>query len=98
MTSVCPCSTVPGVPVAPVMVGVVGAVAASTTMSSMPTHSSLPTALVVMMRSCTRAWLSTAAGSVTSTLVVATARLGPVVASATNAAGTFVQAPALPMR
>ncbi len=67
MTSVWPCSTGLGVPVALVIVGLVGAVAASTTMSSMPTHSSLPAALVVMMRSCTTAWLSTADGRVTST-------------------------------
>src|SRR4029453_6999747 len=36
-------------------------------MSSMPTHSSLPTALAVMIRTWTSGWLSTAAGNWTST-------------------------------
>ena len=56
-----------------------------TEMSSMPTHSSLPTASVVMTRTLTIGWLFAAAGSVTLTGVTSVARLGPVVASATNA-------------
>jgi len=57
-------------------------VAEVTTMSSMPTHSSLPAALVVMMRTCTWAWLSAAAGRVTVTGVTSVACEGPLVASA----------------
>ncbi len=39
------------------------------TMSSIPTHSSLPVAFVVMTRSWTSDWLLTAAGSTTQTFV-----------------------------
>ena len=67
-------------------------------MSSTPTHSSLPTAFVVMIRTWTSDWLFTAAGSVTLTGVTAVARLGPVVASATKPAGTFVKLPVEPTR
>ncbi len=83
ITSVCPGSTGLGVPEAAVIAGGLGAVSSSTTKSSMPTHSSLPAASAVMIRSCTIGWLSTAAGNVTSTGVTTVARLGPVVASAT---------------
>ena len=44
-----------------------GGAPAVTLMSSTPTHSSLPTALAVMMRTCTSGWPSTAAGSTTLT-------------------------------
>ena len=53
ITSVCPGSTGLGVPEAAVMAGGLDAVSGSTTMSSMPTHSSLADASVVRMRSCT---------------------------------------------
>src|SRR6267142_5869425 len=59
-------------------------------MSSMPTHSSLPAASVVITRTWTSGWLSAAAGRVTFTGVTAVARLGPVVASATKPAGRMV--------
>ena len=72
--------------------------AAVTLMSSTPTHSSLPTALVVMMRTCTSGWLLAAAGRTTDTGVTSVAVLGPVVASATNPAGTLVKLPVLPTR
>ena len=49
---------------------------------SIPTHSSLPPALLVMTRSCSSGWLAAAAGSVTLTGVVCVAWLA-VVASAT---------------
>ena len=67
-------------------------------MSSMPTHSSLPVALMVMARTCTCGWLSAAAGRKTSTGVTCVAKLGPVVASATKPAGTLVKFPAAPRR
>ncbi len=54
----------------------------ATAMSSTPTHSSLPEALVVRMRTCTWAWSFAAAGSTTSTGVVCVAEPA-VVASAT---------------
>ncbi len=69
----------------------------ATSMSSTPRHSSLPEALVVRMRTCTWAWLSTAAGSTTSTGVVCVAEPA-VVASATKPAGTLMKLPELPMR
>ncbi len=53
-----------------------------TLMSSMPTHSSLPAALVVRMRTWTWAWLLTSLGSVTSIGVTWPAIDGPWVASA----------------
>ena len=52
-----------------------------TLMSSTPTHSSLPVALVVRMRTWTWAWLLTALGSVTSIGVTWPAIDGPWVAS-----------------
>ncbi len=66
-------------------------------MSSMPTHSSLLTALVVRTRTCTCAWLSAASGSVTSTAVTCVA-VPAVVASATKPLGRLVQLPESPMR
>ena len=83
-------STAPFVGVVDCTAGAWSAAAAVTEMSSTPTHSSLPTAFVVMIRSWTSGWLSTAAGSETFTAVTSVARLGPVEASATNAAGTLV--------
>ena len=68
--------------------------AVETTMSSTPIHSSLPTAFVVMTRTSTSGWLSAAAGSTTQTGVTRVGLARPVVASATNAAGTFVKSPA----
>jgi hypothetical protein len=59
-----------------------GASMLDTTMLSIPTHSSLPTALVVSTRTCTCAAPLAAAGKVTSTAVTRVARLGPLVASA----------------
>ena len=88
-----------GTPVAPsagsvdCTVGAASEADAVTEMSSTPTHSSLPVAFAVMIRSCTTGWFATAAGSETFTGVTSVARLGPVVASATNAAGTFVKLP-----
>jgi hypothetical protein len=52
-------------------------------MSSTPTHSSLPVASAVMIRTSTYGWSLTAAGRTTFTGVTRVARLGPVVASAT---------------
>ncbi len=78
-----------GTPVAPlmgavlVMVGGTSSGLPVTEMSSTPTHSSLPVALVVMMRICTNAWLLAVAGRVTEIGVTRVAWLGPVVASAT---------------
>ena len=69
-----------------------------TWMSSMPIHSSLLTAFVVMMRTWTTGWLSAAAGSAAATGVTRVARLGPLEASATKPAGTFVKSPVLPTR
>jgi len=69
-----------------------------TSRSSTPTHSSLPTALVVMIRTCTCARSLASAGKVTSTGVTSVARLGPVVASATKADGTLVKSPVAPTR
>lgn len=69
-----------------------------TSRSSMPTHSSLPAALVVRIRSCTNGRLSAAAGRTRSTGVERVASFGPVVASATKAAGTFTNGPAVPTR
>ena len=56
-----------------------------TWISSMPTHSSLPTALVVMMRTCSVGALFASDGRVTLTGVVSSglALFGPAVASAT---------------
>ena len=59
-----------------------GAGPAVTEMSSTPTHSSLPVALLVMTRSWTTGWLSAAAGRLTLTGVTRVA-LGPALASAT---------------
>ena len=67
-------------------------------MSSTPINSSEPEALVVIMRSCTSAWLLAAAGNVTSIGKVADARFGPVEASATYPAGKLVQEPVFPTR
>ncbi len=50
---------------------------------SIPTHSSVPTAFVVITRNCNSGWLSATAGKTTLTGVVCVARLGPLVASAT---------------
>ena len=74
-------------------VGAVSGGTPVTEMSSMPTHSSLPGASVVMTRIWTTAWLFAAEGSVTLTGVTRVARLGPLVASATYPAGTFVNDP-----
>ena len=82
---------------APVAEGLVVPDAPVTLMSSMPTHSSLPAALVVMMRSCTSGWSSVDAGSVTETGVTRVAAPGSV-ASGTYAAGTFVKSPVEPTR
>jgi hypothetical protein len=68
-----------------------------TEMASTPIHSSLPTALVVMTRTCRSGWLFAAAGRTALTEVVVVA-LGPADASATNPAGTFVKLPLLPAR
>ena len=54
-------------PLPTLITGVEPTPAATTLMSSMPIHSSLPAAFVVMIRSSTSAWLSTAAGRVTDT-------------------------------
>ena len=72
---------------APIPEGFVGPSALTIEMSSMPTHSSLPTASVVIIRTWTSGWLSAAAGKVALTGVTSVARLGPVVASATKAGG-----------
>ncbi|GJD75827.1 hypothetical protein CFIICLFH_4072 [Methylobacterium goesingense] len=64
-----------------------------TAMSSMPTHSSLPTAFAVMMRTWRPAAPFASDGSVTLTGVTCVA-LPCVVASATYPAGRFFQAPA----
>ena len=69
-----------------------------TEMSSTPTHSSDPTASVVMTRNSTSDWFNAAAGSETLTGVTSVARLGPVEASATKAAGMFVYEPLPPTR
>jgi hypothetical protein len=61
-----------------------------TLMSSMPIHSSLLAASVVMILTCTTGWLPAAAGSVTLTGVTSVARLGPEEASATKPAGRLV--------
>ena len=66
-----------GTSIAP-LVGVVdctagGASPAETTMSSTPTHSSLPTALDVMMRICTSGWLPAFAGNAALTAVTSVA-------------------------
>jgi hypothetical protein len=58
-----------------------------TRMSSTPTHSSLPTALVVMTRTWSVAALLAPAGSVAVTAVTWPARFGPCVASANIAGG-----------
>ena len=68
---------------------------AVTEMSSTPTHSSIPGASVVMIRTSTTGWLFAAAGRVTLTGVTSVARLGPVVASATYPAGRFVYVPSM---
>src|SRR6266545_6649722 len=67
-------------------------------MSSIPIHSSLPTASVVITRIWTRGWFSAVVGRVTLTGVTAVARLGPVLASATKPSGTFVKLPLAPTR
>ena len=67
-------------------------------MSSIPTHSSFPAALEVMILTCTKAWLSHAAGKVALTAVTSVAKLGPDVASATKPAGTLVKGPVFPIR
>ena len=56
----------------------------------MPTHSSLPTASVVITRTWTSGWLSGRRGQRDAHGGDEVARLGPVVASATKPAGTFV--------
>src|SRR5829696_1086540 len=71
---------------------------ATTPMSSMPTHSSLPVAFVVMIRTWTTAWSLAAAGRTTSTGVTRLARSGPDVASATKPAGRLVYVPVVPTR
>jgi hypothetical protein len=58
-------------------------------MSSIPTHSSAREASVVMMRIWTSGRFAAAGGSTTITGVTSVASDGPVVASATNASGTF---------
>ena len=60
-----------------------GAGPAVTEMSSTPTHSSLPVALLVMTRSWTSGWLSAAAGRRDAHRRHEGRRLGPAVASAT---------------
>jgi hypothetical protein len=90
-----------GVPFAGVVDATLGATSPTTgaiEMSSMPTHSSLPTALLVMILTWTSGWLLTAAGSVALTAVTCVARLGPVVASARNPVGTLVKLPVEPTR
>src|SRR5689334_1487314 len=72
--------------------------AAIAEMSSTPTHSSAPTALAVMIRTCTSDWSLAAAGSPTSTGVTSPARFGPSVASSTKPAGRLVKLPLLPTR
>ena len=70
----------------------------TTAMSSTPIHSSLPAASVVTTRSWTTGWSSVASGRTADTGVTRVARFGPVDASATNAAGTFVKLPLVPTR
>lgn len=72
---------------------------AVTLISSMPTHSSLPEALAVIIRTWSWDWLLAAAGNGALTLITCVARLGPVVASRTKPApGTFVKLPVVPTR
>src|SRR4029079_16713741 len=71
---------------------------AVTEMSSIPTHLSLPPALAVIIRIWSNERSLAVEGSTTLTGVTRLERLGPVVASATNAGGTLVHVPVDPTR
>ena len=73
-------------------------VPAVTAMSSMPTHSSEPTASVVRMRTWRFGWSFAAGGRATLTGVTGWSEPAPAVASATKPAGTFVKLPLVPAR
>src|SRR3982750_2000716 len=101
MTTLDPCATL-AAPLAGVVLETFGADSPVGVpvieMSSIPIHSSLPAASVVMIRTWTRDWLSAAAGRVPLTGVTSEARLGPEDASATKPAGRFVKLPLEPTR